>query len=123
MAKSRANGRKRSLIPDCLRPYRAADKPTVSVSCAAAKSLGSASRKRRSGVSPPEIASSPWQRAQFWLYPEGMAVNEAGTIAITTSETTNMAHWIDTESQAIFANTLVDSRPRHAEFVKNDAEL
>lgn len=29
-----------------------------------------------------------------------------------------MAHWIDTETQKIYANTLVDSRPRHAEFTE-----
>jgi PQQ-dependent catabolism-associated beta-propeller protein len=34
-----------------------------------------------------------------------------------------MAHWIDTEKKAIFANTLVDSRPRHAEFAREGAEL
>ena len=50
-------------------------------------------------------------------------MNPAGTIAIVTSETTNMAHWIDVESQEIFANTLVDSRPRHAEFLKDGTEL
>jgi hypothetical protein len=27
----------------------------------------SLSRRRRSGAMPPEIASRPWQRAQFWL--------------------------------------------------------
>ncbi|MEM7711663.1 MAG: PQQ-dependent catabolism-associated beta-propeller protein, partial [Pseudomonadota bacterium] len=57
------------------------------------------------------------------IEPEGMAVSPDGKIAITTSETTNMAHWIDTESQDLFANTLVDSRPRHAEFVKDGTEL
>ena len=57
------------------------------------------------------------------IEPEGMAVNAAGTVAITTSETTNMAHWIDTATHTLFANTLVDSRPRHAEFIKDDAEL
>ncbi len=57
------------------------------------------------------------------IEPEGMAVSPDGTIAITTSETTNMAHWIDTESEQLFANTLVDSRPRHAEFVKEGSEL
>jgi PQQ-dependent catabolism-associated beta-propeller protein len=55
--------------------------------------------------------------------PEGMAVSPDGKIAITTSETTNMAHWIDTETQTLFANTLVDSRPRHAEFIKEGTEL
>jgi PQQ-dependent catabolism-associated beta-propeller protein len=34
-----------------------------------------------------------------------------------------MAHWIDTETEALFANTLVDARPRHAEFVKDGTEL
>jgi PQQ-dependent catabolism-associated beta-propeller protein len=34
-----------------------------------------------------------------------------------------MAHWIDTETQELFANTLVDSRPRHAEFVKDGAQM
>lgn len=57
------------------------------------------------------------------IEPEGMAVSPDGKIAITTSETTNMAHWIDTESEELFANTLVDSRPRHAEFVKGGTEL
>ncbi|MFK7868892.1 MAG: YVTN family beta-propeller repeat protein [Roseobacter sp.] len=57
------------------------------------------------------------------IEPEGMAVSTDGKIAITTSETTNMAHWIDTDTRELFANTLVDSRPRHAEFIKNDSEL
>ena len=57
------------------------------------------------------------------IEPEGMAVSPSGKIAITTSETTNMAHWIDTETRELFANTLVDSRPRHAEFVKDGTEL
>ena len=57
------------------------------------------------------------------IEPEGMAVSPDGKIAITTSETTNMAHWIDTETEELFANTLVDSRPRHAEFVKEGTEL
>lgn len=57
------------------------------------------------------------------IEPEGMAVSPDGKIAITTSETTNMAHWIDTETQQLFANTLVDSRPRHAEFIKEGTEL
>ena len=57
------------------------------------------------------------------IEPEGMAVSPDGKIAITTSETTNMAHWIDTETRKLFANTLVDSRPRHAEFLKDGSEL
>ena len=57
------------------------------------------------------------------IEPEGMAVSPDGKTVITTSETTNMAHWIDVESHEIYANTLVDSRPRHAEFVKDGTEL
>lgn len=57
------------------------------------------------------------------IEPEGMAVSPDGKIVITTSETTNMAHWIDTETRSLFANTLVDARPRHAEFVKHGTEL
>lgn len=57
------------------------------------------------------------------IEPEGMAVSYDGTLAITTSETTNMAHWIDVEKQEIFANTLVDQRPRHAEFTAGDEHL
>ena len=57
------------------------------------------------------------------IEPEGMAVSPNGKISITTSETTNMAHWIDTETRELFANTLVDSLPRYAEFVKDGTEL
>jgi PQQ-dependent catabolism-associated beta-propeller protein len=35
---------------------------------------------------------------------------------VNTSETTNMAHFIDTETHQIFANVLVDQRPRFAQF-------
>lgn len=51
--------------------------------------------------------------------PEGMGVSPDGKVVINTSETTNMAHFIDSESFEIFANVLVDSRPRFAQF--NDA--
>ena len=57
------------------------------------------------------------------IEPEGMAVSPDGKLSITTSETTNMAHWIDTKSQQIIANTLVDQRPRHAEFTLDGKEL
>ncbi len=45
-----------------------------------------------------------------------MAVSHDGKLAVTTSETTNMVHWIDTGTHAIVANTLVDQRPRYAVF-------
>jgi len=52
-----------------------------------------------------------------------MAISPDGTIAIVTSETTNMAHWIDVESHEIFANTLVDQRPRDAAFSHDGSQL
>src|SRR5512141_313006 len=39
---------------------------------------GARSSLRRSGAMPPEIASSPWQRAQFWLYAEAPTSTAAG---------------------------------------------
>lgn len=50
--------------------------------------------------------------------PEGMGVSPD---VVTTSETTNMAHWIDTATKTIVANTLVDSRPRYAGFTRGGA--
>lgn len=55
--------------------------------------------------------------------PEGMAVSPDGRIAVNTSETTNMVHWIDTGTLQIFENSLVDQRPRHAEFTKDGKQL
>jgi PQQ-dependent catabolism-associated beta-propeller protein len=55
--------------------------------------------------------------------PEGMAVSPDGTWAVNTSETTNMVHWIDTDKRVLVDNTLVDSRPRYAEFDKAGKRL
>jgi PQQ-dependent catabolism-associated beta-propeller protein len=52
-----------------------------------------------------------------------MAVSPDGKVLINTSETTNMAHFIDTASHEIVGNTLVDSRPRFAAFTSDGAEL
>src|SRR5690606_12745694 len=56
------------------------------------------------------------------IEPEGMGVSPDGKVVVNTSETTNMAHFIDTETYQIFANILVDQRPRFAEFT-NDGSL
>ncbi len=55
--------------------------------------------------------------------PEGMAVSPDGKVAVNTSETTNMVHWLDTVKFELFDNTLVDQRPRHAEFDKTGKQL
>ena len=55
--------------------------------------------------------------------PEGMAVSPDGKWAVNTSETTNMLHWIDTSTNQLVDNTLVDQRPRHVEFDKDGKRL
>ncbi|MEZ5823714.1 MAG: hypothetical protein R3C97_02905 [Geminicoccaceae bacterium] len=48
------------------------------------------------------------------IEPEGMAVSPDGRFAITTSETTNMAHWIDTgkrKSSPIPSSTSAPATP------------
>jgi PQQ-dependent catabolism-associated beta-propeller protein len=55
--------------------------------------------------------------------PEGMGVSPDGKIVINTSETTNMAHFIDTDTFEIVANVLVDSRPRFAEYNHDGTKL
>ena len=55
--------------------------------------------------------------------PEGMAVSPDGKYAVNTSETTNMVHWIDTKSLKLIDNTLVDQRPRYAQFNKDSSLL
>ena len=51
---------------------------------------------------------------QVGVEPEGMAISPDGKTLINTSETTNMAHFIDTATRQVVANVLVDSRPRFA---------
>jgi PQQ-dependent catabolism-associated beta-propeller protein len=60
---------------------------------------------------------------QVGVEPEGMAISPDGKILINTSETTNMAHFIDTTTRQIVANVLVDARPRFAEFKHDSSEL
>ena len=51
--------------------------------------------------------------------PRAWAISPDGKVLVNTSETTNMAHFIDTETHEIFANVLVDQRPRFAEFTRD----
>src|SRR5437588_13001217 len=46
---------------------------------------------------------------QVGVEPEGMAISPDGRFLINTSETTNMAHFIDTQTRQIVANVLVDA--------------
>ena len=55
--------------------------------------------------------------------PEGIGVSHDGKWVVNTSETTNMAHFIDTDTHEIIDNVLVDQRPRFAEWTSDDAEI
>ena len=55
--------------------------------------------------------------------PEGMGVSPDGKYVVNTSETTNMAHFINTETYELDINTLVDSRPRFAQFTDDGTKL
>jgi PQQ-dependent catabolism-associated beta-propeller protein len=52
-----------------------------------------------------------------------MAMSPDGRILIATSETTNVAHFIDTTTRKIVANVVVDPRPRYARFKQDGSEL
>ena len=52
-----------------------------------------------------------------------MGVSHDGKWIVNTSETTNMAHFIDADTLEITDNVLVDQRPRFAEFTSDDAEV
>ncbi len=60
---------------------------------------------------------------QVGVEPEGMGISPDGKVLVNTSETTNMAHFIDTQTRQIVANVLVDARPRFAEFKHDGSEL
>ena len=55
--------------------------------------------------------------------PEGMGLSPDGKLLVATSETTNMAHFIDTATNQIVSNVLVDSRPRVAQFTADGNEV
>ncbi len=52
-----------------------------------------------------------------------MGISPDGKVLVNTSETTNMAHFIDTETYEIFDNVLVDSRPRVAQFNQDGSRV
>ena len=52
-----------------------------------------------------------------------MAVSPDGRTLVNTSETTSMAHFIDTETQKVIGNVLVGSRPRVAKFTADGAQV
>ena len=57
------------------------------------------------------------------IEPEGIAVSPDGRLAVTTSETTNMAHVIETATYKSVANIPVPQRPRFARFTADGRKL
>ena len=55
--------------------------------------------------------------------PEGMAVSPDGQTIVNTSETTNMAHFLDCQTRQMVAAVLVDPRPRVAMFKHDGSEV
>lgn len=52
-----------------------------------------------------------------------MGVSPDGKTIVNTSETTNMAHFIDADTYEITANVLVDQRPRFAQYTADGEEV
>lgn len=52
-----------------------------------------------------------------------MGLSADGKVLVNTSETSNMAHFIDTETMEIFDNVVVDTRPRVAMFSADGTQV
>ena len=52
-----------------------------------------------------------------------MGISPDGKVLVNTSETTSMAHFIDTATRKSIANVLVGSRPRVARFTADGAQV
>ena len=70
-----------------------------------------------------EGAQGARAKSRSGVEPEGMGVSPDGKIVVNTSETTNMAHFIDTDKREVVANVLVDARPRYAEWKSDGSEV
>ena len=105
-------------------PHAALRAPTRSSACCTPPATRSTSPTRTTTSSPRSTsrARSILAEIPVGIEPEGMGVSPDGKMVVNTSETTNMAHFIDTETYEIYANVLVDQRPRFAEFT-DDGKL
>jgi PQQ-dependent catabolism-associated beta-propeller protein len=60
---------------------------------------------------------------QIGVEPEGMSVAPDNSVVVATSESTSMAHFIDTKTLKVVANVLVDTRPRVSKFTADGREV
>ena len=81
-----------------------------------AKPKNSAAPRAPNGVHRPKISAASAMKPA----PEVMFLLK---LLVATSETTNMAHFIDTATNQIVSNVLVDSRPRVAQFTADGNEV
>ena len=69
------------------------------------------------------IDGSPKAEIQIGVEPEGMSVSPDDSMVVATSESTSMAHFIDTKTLKVVANVLVDTRPRVALYTADGKEV
>jgi DNA-binding beta-propeller fold protein YncE len=62
-------------------------------------------------------------RVRVDIEPEGLAVSKDGKTVVNVSESTSMAHFIDTQSWKMVANVLVDTRPRVVECIPDQRQF
>jgi DNA-binding beta-propeller fold protein YncE len=62
-------------------------------------------------------------RVRVDIEPEGLAVSKDGKTVVDVSESTSMAHFIDTQSWKMVANVLVDTRPRVVECIPDQGQF
>lgn len=69
------------------------------------------------------VDGSPKAEIQIGVEPEGMSVSPDDGTVVATSESTSMAHFIDTRTLKVVANVLVDTRPRVALYTADGKEV
>lgn len=69
------------------------------------------------------VDGSPQAEIQIGVEPEGMSVSPDDSMVVATSESTSMAHFIDTKTLKVVANVLVDTRPRVALYTADGKEV
>ena len=80
-------------------------------------------RERRHGLGVGRERREDVTEIQVGVEPEGMGVSPDGKTLVNTSETTSMAHFIDTATHEVIANVLVKSRPRVARFAADGKQV
>ncbi|MFA5950895.1 MAG: PQQ-dependent catabolism-associated beta-propeller protein [Hyphomicrobium sp.] len=70
-----------------------------------------------------DVAGEHKGEIQIGVEPEGMSVAPDNSVVVATSESTSMAHFINTQTLKVVANVLVDTRPRVSRFTADGREV